>query len=97
MIPAGVAAVPWFLIVALKVTALPNAGDAGVQVMLVTIKSGSPAATVSELVRVLLLSLLSAMRFTSSTCARIACVPLVALQVLEPPFGPLLAVTVRVA
>src|SRR6185295_2677559 len=82
---------------ALKVTALPVTGDAGAQVTLVTIRSGLFAATVNELVSVLLLSLLSAIRFTSSTCARIECVPLVAVQVLEPPLGPLLAVTVRLA
>src|SRR6185295_12768652 len=81
---------------ALKVTALPVTGDIGDQEMLVTIKSGWPAATVSELVSVLLLSLLSAMRLVSSTLARIVCVPLVAVQVLEP-LGPLLAVSVRVA
>src|SRR5262245_56755074 len=40
--PAGVGAVPWFLMVALNVTALPGAGLAGDQLTSVTIKSGWP-------------------------------------------------------
>ena len=40
--PAGVGAVPWFLIVALSVTALPGAGSAGSQEISVTTRSGLP-------------------------------------------------------
>src|SRR4030095_6006891 len=40
--PAGVAPVPWFLMLALNVTAWPAAGLAGDHETLVTIKSGRP-------------------------------------------------------
>ena len=40
--PAGVGADPWFLIVALSVTALPGAGLAGSQKISVTTRSGFP-------------------------------------------------------
>src|SRR3954453_4833250 len=96
MMFAGVVPLPWFLIVALNVTGSPFTGDDGDHEIAVTIKSGTPAATAIEFVRLLLASLLSAIRFTSSTNARTECVPSVAVQVLEP-VGPLFAVSVRLA
>src|SRR6516165_1202970 len=88
--PSGVAAVPWFLIVAENKTGWPTVGVVGDHVKLVTMRSGRP--TVSVLESVLLFSLLSAIRLTSSTNAWTVCVPAVAVHIL--PLGPPSAVSV---
>jgi len=47
IVPPGVAAVPWFLTVAEKVTLSPGWGELGDQLALVTIRSGCPLPTVT--------------------------------------------------
>src|SRR5690242_19543410 len=93
--PSGVAAVAWFLIVAENETGWPTVGVVGDHVKLVTMRSGRamvPLPTVSVLESVLLFSLLSAIRLTSSTNAWTVCVPAVAVHIL--PLGPSFAVSV---
>src|ERR1700730_8852847 len=88
--PSGVAAVPWFLMVAENKTGWPTPGIVGDHVKLVTMRSGRPPLpTVSVFESVLLFSLLSAMRLTSSTNAWTVCVPAVAVHILplRPQFA----------
>src|SRR6478735_249910 len=89
--PAGLVAVPWFLIVAENRTALPAPALAGDQVTEVTTRSGRPVIgpTVSCLSRVLLASLDSPIRLTSSTNACTVCGPAVAGHdpAVPPPFA----------
>ena len=66
MVPAGVATVPAFVTVAENKTGVPGAGLCGVDRMLLTVMS---MPTASGAVSLLLFSLISAKRFTSSTQA----------------------------
>src|SRR5258706_6013913 len=90
MIPACVATVALFLMVAENVMAWPLNGWIGLHEMLVTVRS-TPTSIGS--VSLLLFSLVSPTRFTSSSQASTVCGPEPGDQVALPE-GPLLAVTV---
>src|SRR5260370_27872941 len=91
--PAGVATVPTFCTVAENVTAVPLAGFAGVQPMPVTVRS---IPMLNDTDSLLLVSSLSAMRFTSSTHPWIVWKPAGSIHLL-PPHRPLLAVSITLA